>query len=565
MQYVYKRPDGHYQFRYPISNDVRLYFPKDDGSKFLTHFIGSLGTANREEANRQALAKFSDFERTFSVLRDGAQSPHFAAFFRTVFERELELGRRTRAEARFVDVLDLQLQDLRRALEHPETGELKAVAGWVVDVYFASSGGGISARVPDDTALSDALLSAAAGVLLDVYTQLSAEAKGMSVPPKPRSAVLANVSEAQPKAGESLALSSEGRLALEKYWDVHKASKQGSSSPVTKGTLKKRKSAWTEFQQLLGADTPLYRVTKEMVWRYRDALVAAPVYAGSISELKNLTFPQRVAAAKANPGQYALLDLDTVGDRLRQINAVFQLAVTRGHLDRNPASGIAESKKGKKSARQAYSVAELQKIFSAAPYFDKPPPLREQTDEYWLPLLELFSGARASELYVRMIDVVEDHHVPHILIVPYKERILKTDESARVLPIHPQLVKLGFLHYCRHIRSSGANKLFPKWDYSSETQKQSAGPARRRFNRFLKKVLPERGARTDSHTFRHNFETALTNTKLVDERIKLRLSGRTVGGSVANYLTEDGLLAALAEASAQIKYEGLNLEHLVPR
>jgi hypothetical protein len=574
MTYVYPRK-GSYQFRYPIPEDVRSYFPKGDGSRFHSHFVGSLHTGDRDEANRRALVKFAEFERRFSMLRDGIDSPHFAPFFRSLFDFELEQGRRRRATSiRSVESLDAELRTLRHALEYPEPGELKAVAGWVVDHYFSSATENVAAQVPDDTALSDALLEAAAGVLLDVYTQLSAEAKGMPVAPKPKSAVLVTTAQDTPKAGENLALSPEGRLSLAAYFAVHEKAKQKSSSPVAAHTMKRRKTAWQELSEFLSPTTPLFKVTKSEINRFRDELLEAPARAGSIAALRPLSFPERVQAMRANPSKYNKLDLNSVGDRLRQINAVFVFAVDRGDLDRNPAQGVSEGKKASDKARDYYKDTELQLIFSTPP-FDRPPPVDQQTDEYWVPLLELFLGARASELYLRTNDVVLDHDIPHLRLVEHDQRTLKNASSARALPIHPQLIELGFLDFCRLAMTRGG-ELFPTWRFRKD-QKPSEGPGRRRFNKHLRKLLPDRGGfRADSHTFRHNFESALASAfapadaslshgELLElNRVVARLSGRAFRGSASTYTHDLAILPEMAEIIAKVRYRGLSLKHLVP-
>lgn len=564
MQYVYKRSDGHWQYRYPIPSDVSRYYPTGDGSKFRTHFVGSLGTPDRDEACRRAVLEFAKFERKFSMLRDGVNSPHFVDFFKTVFEQELELGRTRRATSSLsLEELDFELRTIRNALERPKPGELQAVAGWVVDHYFAVSVGEGNAQVPSDTKLHNALLSTAAGVLLDVYTQLAAEARGMAVAPMPRSPILAEIADHQPVAGENLALSPEGRLPIHKYWDVHAETKQSSSSPIAEHTLMRRRTAWKELCELLGNDTKMFRVTKADIWRYRDALMKAPARAGSNSALKGLTFPQRVEAMSLNPGKYQNLDLNSIGDRLRQINAVFQLAVTRGHLERNPVQGVHESKKSTERARRPYSADELNLIFTTSP-FDRPVPLESQTDEYWVPLLQLFLGARASELYLRTQDVVLDHEVPHLRLVEYEERSLKNASSARALPVHPQLIELGFLDYCRLAKSRGS-ELFPMWEFR-KGQKPSEGAGRRRFNRHLRRLMPDRGGvPADSHTFRHNFESALTDARVGDERILARLSGRAHRSSAATYIHDCEILPSLAFVIAKVGYPRLSLSHLVVR
>ena len=561
MDYVYKRANGIYETRYPIPDDVRSYFPKSDGKSFREKLYFSLGTRDRAEANRTALTKFVEIEKKFSVLRDGARSEQFASFCQFVFDQEMELATRRLLDSPNFSKkrLEEDLLVLRTSLKNRSIDALEAHVGWVVDVYFEHAAGA-KAVVPSDTELRNTLLNAAADVMSDVHTQMAASSQGLSHKPKLTAGPLLARSEPVVVAGENIPLSKEGRLSLEQYWDVHEKTKQGSSSSVAAHTLKRRKDAWTELRELLGANTPLFKVTKADIWKYRDALTQAPSRAGSIAALRDLSFPERVAAMEANPGTYKHLNPNSVGDRLRQINAVFRLAVRRGHISENPAHDVFETNPGQNRHRSPYSVEELQRIFSSPPYYDRPIPVSKQTDDFWVPLLELFQGARASEMYVRTEDVDLTGAIPHIKLVEFDERTLKNGPSSRLVPIHPELLKLGFLDYCRCIKAKG-DLLFPDWKFR-EDQKPSEGVARRRFNRHLKKLMPDRVYPADSHTFRHNYETSLSAANGVSERTMRRLSGRSVPGSAGGYVHDIPLLPEMAEAVAKVQYGGLSLKHL---
>jgi hypothetical protein len=172
-------------------------------------------------------------------------------------------------------------------------------------------------------------------------------------------------------------------------------------------------------------------------------------------------------------------------------------------------------------------------------------------------------GARSSELYVRSIDAVINHKVPHLRLVKFKERSLKNASSSRALPIHPQLIELGFIDYCRHAKENGT-ELFPTWEFR-EDQKPSEGAGRRRFNKHLKKLMPNRGGfPADSHTFRHNFESVLSVAEGVTDRAMHRLSGRSIRGSAATYIHDLPILIDLAHAISKVQYRGLSLDHLKP-
>lgn len=578
MPFVYPRSNGIYEIRYPIPDDVRSYFPKSDGSSFKSHVIVSLGTRDQAEANRLAASKFPEIEQKFSVLRGGAISSDFYTFCRQVFEAEMDAGSRRNLEFSVpqpeikIDGVVIQkatsksesyraheLHALITALDSEDPAQLEAVAGWVVDVYLQNAAD-FSASIPHDSPRRNELLFEAAAVLRDVYTQLASDIHDQTVKPKLRASSLRQPSAAEASPGDNALLPPEARLSLAKYWDIHAKTKQGSSAPVAAHTLERRQAAWKELAELLGPDTPLFKVTRADIWRYCDELKKAPARAGSYKALRDLSFPERVDAMRRNPSMYDHLDLDSIGDRLRQINAVFAMAVTRGHLDKNPSQGINESKRGSVKAREAYSDAELQRIFSSAP-FDKPVPLELQTDEFWVPLLELFLGARASELYLRTSDVMLSHKVPHLRLVEFDERSLKNPSSARALPIHPALTELGFIDYCRLAKARGT-ELFPAWQFRVG-QKPSEGAGRRRFNRNLRKLLPDRGGfPADSHTFRHTFETALSVAENVPERVSARLSGRSIGGSAATYVHDLRMLPDLADAISKVRYPDLSLKHL---
>jgi len=559
MSYVYKRPgNGIFEIKYPVPSDVRAYFPKPSGNGFRTHITVSLGTRDQTEANRLAQKKFVELEDKFDVLRQGVASEQFTSFCRSTYEIELDMAaERQIGSTASPRVLEEMIRDYRAQLEDRSVDSLEATVGWLVDLYLENQGDA-AAIIPSDTPLRNALLNAAADVMWDVQSKALASLRGVSLEPKKKSVHLLSSQQVSP--GDNTPLSQEGRLSVSEYWNVHATIKQASSSPVRPHTLERRHTAWVEFSQVIGEMTPLFKVKKADVWAYHDALQKAPARAGSIKELRGLTFLQRIEARNAVPDKFELLDPNTIGDRLRQINAIFELAVNRGHLAFNPASIVFSGKSRADPARSPYSIDELQLIFSSAPYFSEPMPLEQQTDEFWVPLLQLFLGARSSELYVRTEDVNLDHEVPHIKLVEYEERTLKNAASSRLLPIHPMLIELGFLEYCRHAKSSW-DELFPNWTFRAD-QRPSDGPQRRRFNRHLKTLMPGRKPRADSHTFRHNFETALSAAKNVPSRVELRLSGRAVPGSANTYVHDLLLLPDLEETIAKIRYGNLSLDHL---
>ncbi|WP_225917304.1 hypothetical protein [Pseudomonas xanthosomatis] len=127
-----------------------------------------------------------------------------------------------------------------------------------------------------------------------------------------------------------------------------------------------------------------------------------------------------------------------------------------------------EERKTKRSRDgTAFTDADIEAIFSGSIYNGPAP--AERTKAYpfwfWLPLVGYFTGARTNEiaqLDTADIKSVDGHpcfdFCADDIDVPEAKRI-KTDE-ARLVPIHPRLLELGFLEYVNGQRQAKQKKLF---------------------------------------------------------------------------------------------------------
>lgn len=138
---------------------------------------------------------------------------------------------------------------------------------------------------------------------------------------------------------------------------------------------------------------------------------------------------------------------------------------------------------------------------------------------YWLPVLGLFTGARINELCQinPQQDVRELEGVWCIHLTAESEgdeRITKSIKTgkARVVPLHPEVIRLGFLEYVERIKQDGHKLLFPAF-------KPKVGKASANAREWFAKLLKDVGIRdetlgsklTGSHVFRHNLITYAGN------------------------------------------------------
>lgn len=556
MGYVYSRSDGNLELRYPIPAELQCYFPKPNGKGFRTFVGGSLGTKDTMTANAAAAERIAKYERLFGFLRGDMPEERVTELLRFAhgFELEDDLEKRLEAEdpARSIHTRAESLSVYRDELRSDDPERLEANAGWLADLIQLRLDKTLD--VGRDNALRLRLLRMAQEVLLDATNAKIARAKGLDTP-APVSPTLQVMPLSEP--GEGVALSADGRKSVRAYFDVFM--RRWLRGEPRERTVERRQNAWAEFCEVVGPETPLYRVKKADLWRYHECLLDYPTKANSRSELRGVSFLRQVELSRANPGKLPTLHPNTIGDRLRHVGAVFRDAVKRGDLNINPAEGVSEGIELETLARPPFSVDELNAIL-ALPVFKPAPPLAERGQEFWIPLLELFSGARPSELYLPIRDVFEEDEIPHFILEPFEKRKLKNVASARWVPIHSDLIKAGFLDYCRRMRASGGSLLFPDWDFAAGL-KPSEAPARRRFNRQLAQVVDPARRYKDSYTFRSTFETALSSSPNVTDRIANRLTGRALGGSARHYV--DRLeLVALRDAIEEVRYEGVDRSHL---
>ena len=155
---------------------------------------------------------------------------------------------------------------------------------------------------------------------------------------------------------------------------------------------------------------------------------------------------------------------------------------------------------------------------------------------FWIPLLALFHGARVEEfcdLYRR--DIRQDEGGTWFMDIREWEdeeggdrRTLKTHAAERKVPIHPELLRMGFLDCVERRAPRGDDPVFP--DLPRQGADGKRGPAFTRwFGRYRKAIGVFREG-VAAHSFRHNAETRL-NAARADARHVDYLMGHEPVGS----------------------------------
>ncbi len=139
-----------------------------------------------------------------------------------------------------------------------------------------------------------------------------------------------------------------------------------------------------------------------------------------------------------------------------------------------------------------------------------------------------------------------------VLIVADNEiRRIKTPQSKRRLPIHPELLRLGFMDYVAEIDRLGHTILFP--DLRLRGEKTSMGALfYKTFKPALDLALPHAGAqRITLHSTRKTGNTALIAAKVLDA-VRYQLMGHQIPGVNGKHYTAPLADAVLLEALLNI-------------
>jgi len=226
-------------------------------------------------------------------------------------------------------------------------------------------------------------------------------------------------------------------------------------------------------------------------------------------------------------------------------------------ISRHPWEGI-ELFKETTNQRRPWSTTELQTLFGQ-PLFQKyelPKDWRcGQDAAYWIPLLGLYTGARLSELaQLRTVDILSAGEIPSISITNLgSNQQLKTLASKRTIPIHSELIRLGFLGYANKIKADNQDSLWPQL---SKRKSKPGGYFSNWFGEY-RACIGLKGY-PDFHCFRHTVRSKLGESE-TSEHVIDTILGHEIKGSVGAKVYMHRTLKTLQAGVEQLTYQELSM------
>jgi len=327
-----------------------------------------------------------------------------------------------------------------------------------------------------------------------------------------------------------------GAMRMEGLFNLWSADVKGR--PV--GTVLAFKTAFEQFRRFIG-DRPVAEVTKKLVLAFRDKLLHEDKRA-----------------------------VKTVETKLNLLAAMFQVLVDSEELALNPAARVRVSKpKVEPVTRVPYALKDMVVIVSGPIYTGGTIPKAGAGDAAkWLPPLGCYSGSRLEELCQLLVsDIVHDARFGWYMYITEvsddegSNKGIKTTNSRRRVPIHPELIEAGFLRYVERRRKAGDVRLFP--ELKQDSKGNWSGNWSKWWGRYAREVLGITSKLKVFHSTRHNFKDACREAG-IEEEVHDALTGHSGGGVGRKYKGEFYPLKPLVKAIKKVKYHGFKLPVIEP-
>ncbi|WP_426016636.1 DUF6538 domain-containing protein [Brevundimonas sp. DWR2-3-1b1] len=284
------------------------------------------------------------------------------------------------------------------------------------------------------------------------------------------------------------------------------------------------------LSEIIGADKPIRALTRLDVRDVRRFLETVPTHVSKKGIFKGRSMIW--AAERAALDGLPTLAPNTVRSYLVALKGICDFAAdpVRAWLDENPVEKEVPPKKAM-TRRHGLTSEQLALAFDALA--DE----REaDSGNFWVPAVLAFMGARANEIaQLHISDVRQEKGVAFLDLDHFDadgrrldRRQLKTEASARCIPIHKALIDAGFNDLVARRREAGEERLFP--DLKANSLGYYTHEVSRRWGRTLDRVGLTMPALT-LHSLRHGWKDAAAQARLPGTLIAALggWTGRAVG------------------------------------
>ncbi|QIR14487.1 tyrosine-type recombinase/integrase [Shewanella aestuarii] len=191
-------------------------------------------------------------------------------------------------------------------------------------------------------------------------------------------------------------------------------------------------------------------------------------------------------------------------DYLAAVSQFFKWCKLMRYTAENPFDEVKLTKPANQAghdlARLRWQPHQIKQVLNSTAFIDK------SQDFKWITLLMMYGGLRPAEacqLHIHDIEVKDGIALMNITNASAGQQ-LKTEQSKRKVPIHQQLIELGFMDFVKK-RADRTSKAKPLFHYQPSHDGNWSHTFCREFGKLLDQLNFTAGKRPTAYSFRHTF------------------------------------------------------------
>lgn len=305
---------------------------------------------------------------------------------------------------------------------------------------------------------------------------------------------------------------------------------------------RKQVSAYLEILvEFFGKDRLLSSITKQDASEVKKVLQALPSSRNTKPALKKMPLLEVVKVT-----EHGRLTPKTINAHIDSFRRFFEWAERHGHAPNRLFEGM-KVPKAKEAAtqRMPFSREQLSKLF--VELSENKSRLVRSDSHKWGALLGMFTGARLNEIcQLEISDVGVEEGVWYLNITDEGDnnKRIKAKASKRKVPIHSELLRLGFAEF--YSSRKGSVRLFPDYSYNA-----NGGYGRNLGRWFNESFLPSLDMKKPGlvfHCFRHTMVTRLEQASVPEPIVQCLVGHAREGVTQSVYFKEGYTLNQLKAA-----------------
>ena len=327
-------------------------------------------------------------------------------------------------------------------------------------------------------------------------------------------------------------------------------------------------NAWTEkthkaylfvfkvFSKIIDVSKDITKISREELQEYKAILTKMPVIK---PHQHNLTLNQLL---KLNQN---VISTSTANKYLNYIISLFKWCEVEGYVSKSVAVGLSIKEYKTKESRIPYSLDDLKILYTSSPVYtlDLDKVLSEHPERFFIPLISMYQGMRlneVSQLYIDDIKVIDGVYCIDINRSTSDKR-LKNQASVRVIPIHKELIKLGFIDYVKEQQKLNKVRLWSKLSLGLE----GYGTNFRKWYGVYNRTYITKDSTKTFHSFRHLFTDTFKQISLkenIDHYAIKYLLGHSFKDDITMDVYSHGYnMKDLSNVLNKLQYKGLDLSY----